>query len=79
MNQIIRNLALMAALAVLSASLWQDWGVLTTVKRMMISYLGFFFLGSIMVLAVKLIGMLDKDHPGDLENGEQTAGVSRKR
>jgi hypothetical protein len=63
MYQIIHNLALGAALIALVASLWQDWGTFTTVKRMLVSYLGFFFLGAIMALAVKLVGALEKD-PG---------------
>ncbi len=68
MYQLIHNLALGAALIALVASLWQDWGTFTTLKRMLISYLGFFFLGATMALVVKLVGVLEKDHgkaPGD--------------
>ena len=63
MYQVINNLALGATLIALVAGLWHDWSLLTTVKRMAISYLGFFFLGAFMFLAVKLVGMLEKDHP----------------
>jgi len=78
MYQIIHNLALGAAFIVLVASLWQDWGMFPTVKRMLISYLGFFFLGSIMALAVKLVGVLEKDHHNDSETGEHAPSVSQK-
>lgn len=64
MYKIIHNLALGAALIALVASLWQDWGMFTTVKRMLISYLGFFFLGAVMALAVKLVGAFEKDPAG---------------
>ncbi len=77
MAKIIHNLALGAALIALIASLWQDWGTLTTIKRMFISYLGFFFLGAIMAVAVKLVGALEKDHPGSGKPGG--AGSSRAR
>ncbi len=74
MYQIVHNLALGAALIALVASLWQDWGTLTTLKRMVISYLGFFFLGSVLSLAVKLVGALEKNHPNEPESGERTPG-----
>jgi len=68
MNKLVHNLGLAAALIALVASLWQDWGLFTTIKRMVISYLGFFFLAALMALAVKLVGVLEKDQssePGD--------------
>lgn len=61
--KIVHNLALGAVLLAMIASLWQDWGTLTTIKRMFISYLAFFFLGAVMALAVKLVGAFEKDHP----------------
>ena len=63
MYQMINNLALGATLITLVAGLWQDWSLLTTVKRMTISYLGFFFFGAFMALAVKLVAVLEKDPP----------------
>lgn len=71
--KIIHNLALGAVLVALVASLWQDWGTLTTIKRMFISYLSFFFLGAVMVLAVKLVGALEKDHPDKTDTGSEKA------
>ncbi len=62
MYRLIHNLALGATLIALAASLWQDWGTLTTIKRMAFSYLGFFCLGATMALAVKWVGSLDKGH-----------------
>jgi len=73
MYQIIHNLALAATLIALVAGLWQDWGVFTIVKRMLISYLGFFCLGAVMALAVKLVGALEKDHLGEPEQSNATS------
>lgn len=53
MSRLIQTIALTAALAVLAASLWQDWGLVTTVKRLVVAYLGFFFLGALAALAVR--------------------------
>lgn len=53
MSRLIQTIALVAALAVLAASLWQGWGLVTTVKRLAVAYLGFFFLGSMAALAVR--------------------------
>jgi hypothetical protein len=64
MYQIVHNLALGATLIALVAGLWQDWGTFTTIKRMLISYLGFFFLGTLMTLAVKLVGAFE-NNPAD--------------
>ncbi len=75
MYQIVHNLALGATLIALVASLWQDWGTFTTIKRMLISYLGFFFLGALMALAVKLVGAFE-NNPEDDQN--EPDGGSRK-
>ena len=53
MSRLIQIIALIAALAVLAASLWQDWGLVTTVKRLVVAYLGFFFLGALAALAIR--------------------------
>ncbi|RKZ09496.1 hypothetical protein DRQ50_15075 [bacterium] len=53
MSRLIQTIALSAALVVLTVSLWQDWGLVTTVKRLVVSYLGFFFLGALAALAVR--------------------------
>ena len=53
MSRLIQTIALIAALAVLAAGLWQGWGLVTTVKRLVVAYLGFFFLGSLAALAVR--------------------------
>ncbi len=74
MYQVIHNLALAAALVTLIASLWQDLGLFTAVKRLVISYLGFFFIGSLFALAAKLVLSLDKDQtpsPSDTDKGQQ--------
>ncbi len=71
MYQIVHNLALGATLIALVASLWQDWGTFTTIKRMLISYLGFFFLGTLMALAVKLVGAFENNPADDHEDVRQ--------
>ncbi len=78
MYQIIHNLALGAAFIALIASLWQDWGTFTTIKRMLISYLGFFFLGSLMALAVKLVGALEKDATDGQDGADGSAAKVQK-
>lgn len=70
MNQLVHNLALLAGLAALCAGLWQDWGLLTTLKKMAISYLGGFILVALMVLVVRAAA-----RPGPArEQGRTTAG-----
>jgi hypothetical protein len=53
MQRIIQSLALAAALLVVVAGIWQSWALVTTVKRLVLAYLGFFFLGSLAALAVR--------------------------
>lgn len=60
MQRMINTIATCAAAAALMSGLWQDWSLLTTVKRMLIGYLGFFFLGSLMVLTIRAVPMFDK-------------------
>jgi hypothetical protein len=59
MQNFIHSVALMASLMALVAGLWQDWEVLTTVKRMLISYLVFYFFGSFLSLAIRAIPFLE--------------------
>lgn len=63
MQKFIHNVALMASLVALGASLWQDWGIWTTVKRMLISYLSFYFFGSFLSLMVLAIPHLEGKQP----------------
>ncbi len=55
MQKFIHNVALLASFIVLSCGLWQDWGAGFTVKRMFISYLGFFCCGSCLLLAFRAV------------------------
>ena len=59
MQNFIHNVAVMASLMALVAGLWQDWEVLTTVKRMLVSYLMFFFFGSFLSLVIRAIPLLE--------------------
>ncbi|MFT5314342.1 MAG: putative membrane protein YcfT [Candidatus Krumholzibacteriia bacterium] len=80
MYQVIHNLALAAALVALVASLWQDMGLFTAVKRLIISYLGFFFLGSLFALAMKLVMSMDNDQtpsPNDTKIGKSKKFLNR--
>jgi hypothetical protein len=65
MQRLINTIATSAAVVALMAGLWQDWSLLTTLKRMLITYLGFFFLGSLMVLLVKAGSLFEK--PAEVE------------
>ena len=78
MYQVIHNLALGATLIALVASLWQDWGTFTTIKRMLISYLGFFFLGALMTLAVKLVGAFENSPADDPDEVHQDSHNVKK-
>jgi hypothetical protein len=78
MYQIVHNLALGATLLALVAGLWQDWGTLTTIKRMLISYLGFFFLGALMTLAVKLVGAFENNPADDHDETRQGSHKIKK-
>lgn len=77
MQSFIHNLALMASLLALVAGLWQDWEILTTVKRMLVSYLLFFFFGSVLALAVRALPLLE-EKPTDREMSK-TPGAGRDR
>lgn len=69
MQRLINTLATAAAAVVLMAGLWQDWNLLTTLKRMLITYLGAFFLGSLMALAVKSASLFEKPREPEVEPG----------
>jgi hypothetical protein len=60
MQRLINTLAMTAAVVALMAGLWQDWSLLTTLKRVLITYLGFFFLFALMVLGVKAASLFEK-------------------
>ena len=53
MQRLIRTVALAAAIVVLATSLWQGWGLATTVKRLVVACLGFFALGTLAVFALR--------------------------
>ncbi len=61
-SRIVNTVALAAALVALAACLWQEWGLLVTLKRVILSYLGFFFLGSIMALTIKAVPLIDNSN-----------------
>lgn len=60
MQRLINTVATAGASLVLMAGLWQDWNLMTTLKRMLIAYLVSFFLGSLMALAVGIVPLFDK-------------------
>lgn len=59
MSRLINTIALLAAAITLVMGLWQDWGVWAVSKRMVLSYLGFFFLGSVMALIVRSAALFE--------------------
>jgi hypothetical protein len=75
MQNFIHTVALLASLLALVAGLWQDWGVLTTVKRMLVSYLLFFSFGSLLSLSVRALLLLE----GKAEFREGTKTMDRGR
>lgn len=75
MQRLINTLATGAAAVVLMSGLWQDWSLLTTLKRMLITYLGAFFLLAVMALAVKSASLFEKP----AEAPEEAAGTRDKR
>ncbi len=63
MHRFVNIIALTALVVTLGTGLWQDWGLFTTMKRMILSYLGFFFLGGILTLAVLSVPLFENDAP----------------
>jgi hypothetical protein len=70
MQRAIQTLALGAALLVVVAGIWQSWALVTTLKRLVLAYLAFFFLGSVGALAVRA---------GAVFGGEAAEGDDRRR
>lgn len=71
MYQLIHNISMAAALVALIAALWQDWGLMATIKKMTISYLGFFIFAAIMALVVKSAPRIGGDHPATEEKPDR--------
>lgn len=76
MQKFIHNAALLASFIVLSCGLWQDWGAGFTVKRMFISYLGFFCFGSCLLLAFRAVSQGESE-PGATKNIKASGKGSR--
>ncbi len=71
-SRVVNTIALMAAVVTLGTCIWQEWGVFITLKRVILSYLGFFFVGSVMALAVKAVPLLDNSSNGNDEQNKVT-------
>ena len=65
MHRFVNTLAMTAAVLTLGAGLWQDWGLFATMKKMFLSYLGFFFLGALLTLAVVSVPMFESKSSED--------------
>ena len=63
MPKFINTLSLVAGLIALLMGIWNDWGFLVVVKRVVISYLAFFSLASVMALAVRSVTLLEPEPP----------------
>ena len=74
MQRLIQTIALIAALAVLTVSLWQGWGLVTTVKRLVVASLGFFFLGAMAVFAMRA-GTLYEKPSAPVSEGRRRDGI----
>ncbi len=64
MQRLIHTIALAAALITVVVSVWRDYSLLISLKRVVISYLALFFAASIIVLACKVIFVLS-DEPSE--------------
>lgn len=67
-SRFINTVAMLAMLLVLISGLWQGWGLLPTLKRMIISYLAFFCLGSILALMIRSVPYLEGSQTGEQED-----------
>ncbi|MFO7610803.1 MAG: hypothetical protein R6X35_16710 [Candidatus Krumholzibacteriia bacterium] len=74
MTRLIHTIALAAAAVVLATGLWQGWGLWATSRRLLLAYLGFFFLSALLALAVRLVPLLDKPAPVPEEKGRRRRG-----
>lgn len=79
MYRLIHSIALLSALLVVVAGLWQDWGLLTSLKRIVVSYLAFFVLGSLMVVGMRTIALFDGDAARREADGEGAAPARGRR
>ena len=63
MARLIHTIALAAASVVLAVGLWKGWGLWAAGRRMVLAYLGFFFLGAALTLVMRLVPLFER--PGD--------------
>ncbi len=56
MSRVVHTFALLAALVILVSCLWREYGLLVSLKRVVIAYLGSFFLAGGLVLALRSVG-----------------------
>ncbi len=59
-QRIIQTLALAGAFLTLCTGIWQGWAFVVAVKKVFLAYLGVFFIGAAMVLAMRLAGSEQK-------------------
>ena len=88
MSRLVHTIALLAALVVLISCLWRDYGLLVSLKRVVIAYLGSFFLAAGLVLALRSVGWNQSGNPSSAAaarpratttNGETTVEVEQKQ
>ena len=63
MPRLIHTIALAAASVVLTVGLWKGWGLWGSGRRMVLAYLGFFFLGSALTLVMRLVPLFEQPEP----------------
>ncbi len=73
MHRFVNTLALTAAVVTLGAGLWQDWGLLVTMKKVLLSYMGFFFLSGLMALAFLAVPLFETGDKSKVDNGPEEA------
>lgn len=60
MPRLIHTIALAAASVVLTVGLWKGWGLWAAGRRMVLAYLGFFFLGAALTLVMRLVPLFEQ-------------------
>ncbi len=60
MARLIHTIALAAASVVLAVGLWKGWGLWAAGRRMVLAYLGFFFLGAALTLVMRMVPVFDR-------------------
>lgn len=79
MPRLVNTIALAAAGTALSVGLWEGRSLLATGRRMVVAYLGFFFLGSILALLMRMVPLFEKPAPEPAPKGRRRAAPEQEQ